>query len=510
MWALLAAVRPGLRLFRVGRGLQTPHPVPPWPPCSVRALVAAGRWDPGNRRLGGVDGRGCGERPEDDQEEEEEEKDEAELLSHQPLLLAGAQRVCVLHPDVKGGTSHRSSAEWQVAEAAALVHTLHGWSVVHTMVVATRTPGRKLIFGKGNLAQVTETIRAHPEITSVFLNVEQMSSATKMELEAAWGVEVFDRFTLVLHIFRHNAQTREARLQVALAEIPLLRSSLKSSSACQDQPGRGSRYIMGSGESFVQLQQRVLKEREAKIKRALERLCRKRGLLRRERARRELPVVSVVGYTNCGKTTLIKALTGDAAIEPRDQLFATLDVTAHMGTLPSRMAILYVDTIGFLSQLPHGLIQSFSATLEDVVHSDVIIHVRDVSHPDSELQKASVLSTLCGLHLPSTLLDSMVEVHNKVDLVPGYSPPGSRVLAVSALLGCGLDQLKAALEAAVLKATGRQVMTLRIRLAGPQLSWLYKEAAVQQVDVVPEAGEAHVTVIMSQAAYGKFRKLFPD
>jgi GTP-binding protein HflX len=253
-----------------------------------------------------------------------------------------------------------------------------------------------------------------------------------------------------------------------------------------------------------------LRDKEVKIRRALERLRGKRHLLRRQRTKREFPVVSVVGYTNCGKTTLIKALTGDTTIQPRDQLFATLDVTTHAGSLPSRMTVLYVDTIGFLSQLPHGLIESFSATLEDMAHSDLIMHVRDVSHPDSELQKATVLSTLLGLRLPSPLLDSMLEVHNKVDLVPGYCPPEPNAMAVSALLGRGLEELKAEVEEAILRATGRRVLTLRVMLAGPQLSWLYKEATVQQVDVLPEAGAALVKVTISNAAYGKFQKLFPE
>uniref|UniRef100_A0A7N9CVU5 Hflx-type G domain-containing protein n=1 Tax=Macaca fascicularis TaxID=9541 RepID=A0A7N9CVU5_MACFA len=140
---------------------------------------------------------------------------------------------------------------------------------------------------------------------------------------------------------------------------------------------------------------------------------------------------------------------------------------------------------------------------------DLIVHVRDVSHPEVELQKRSVLSTLHSLQLPAPLLDSMVEVHNKVDLVPGYSPTEPNAVPVSALLGHGLQELKAELDAAVLKATGRQILTLRVRLAGAQLSWLYKEATVQDVDVIPEDGAADVTVIISDSAYGKFRKLFP-
>ncbi|XP_013361036.1 PREDICTED: putative GTP-binding protein 6 [Chinchilla lanigera] len=505
MWALRAAVRPGPWLSRLRRGRPAPRLIPPPRPARQ---IAAGHGGPGDRD--GLGGRGWGSRAAGDDERNEE--DEEELLRGGPLLPAGARRVCLVHPEVVRGPGKppATRAEWQVAEATALVHTLDGWAVVQTVLLPTKTPDSKLIFGRGNLEQLTERIRASPEITSVFLNVERMSIPTKKELEAAWGVEVLDRFTLVLHIFRCNARTKEARLQVALAEIPVLRASLKHSTARLDRQGGGSRCIMGSGESFLQLQQRLLRDRELKIRRALERLRGQRRLLRSRRAQREFPAVSVVGYTNCGKTTLIRALTGDTAAQPRDQLFATLDVTAHEGQLPSRLPVLYVDTIGFLSQLPHGLIQSFAATLEDVAHSDVVVHVRDVSHPERELQKAAVLSTLRGLRLPARLLDSVVEVYNKADLVPGYRPPEPGALAVSALHGLGLQQLRIRLEDAVLAATGRRVLTLRVPLAGPQLSWLHQEATVQDVAVQPEAGAALVTVVISNAAYGRFRKLFPQ
>uniref|UniRef100_A0A8D0STG9 Hflx-type G domain-containing protein n=2 Tax=Sus scrofa TaxID=9823 RepID=A0A8D0STG9_PIG len=473
MWALRAAVRPGARLSRVVRGCGAPKAAPPLPPCPKRTVAAfrggaggpegreGGRWSPGangwRSRAGEEE-----EEPEDAEEEEEEE----ELLRRDPLLPAGTQRVFLIHPEVKWGPRKPQGTR--------------------------------------------EKIRGSREVSAVFLNVERMATPTKKELEATWGVQVFDRFTVVLHIFRCNARTKEARLQVALAELPLLRSHLKSDIGHLDGRGGGSRYIMGSGESSLQVQQRLLKDKEVRIRRALERLRGKRLLLGRQRRRREFPVISVVGYTNCGKTTLIKALTGDAAVQPRDQLFATLDVTAHAGSLPSRMAVIYMDTIGFLSQLPHSLIESFSATLEDVAHSDLIVHVRDVSHPETELQKDSVLSALRGLRLPAVLLDNVLEVHNKVDLVPGYKPMGPHAVAVSALLGLGLEELKARLEDAVLTATGRRVLTLRVRLAGAQLSWLHKEATVQAVDVMPEAGAADVKVIISHSAYGRFRKLFPE
>ncbi|XP_060030033.1 putative GTP-binding protein 6 [Erinaceus europaeus] len=503
MWPLRAAVRRGLWLFPQLHGPLVPRAAAPLTSRLGRVLATLGR-----RGLGGPGGHGDGRQ---DREGEEEALEEQELLRKDPLLPSGAHRVFLVHPDFQRGPTKQppARAEWQVAEAEALVRTLDGWSVVETAVVPVRTPGKKLIFGKGALEQLTAKIRGCMGATAVFLNVERLATPTQKELEATWGVQVLDRFTLVLHIFRCNARTREARLQVALAELPLLRSNLRSDVSRLGGRGGSSRCIMGSGESFLQLQQRLLREKEGKIQKALERLRRKRQLLGRERQRREFPVVSLVGYTNSGKTTLVRALTGDSALRPRDQLFATLDVTAHAGVLPSRLMVLYMDTIGFLSQLPHSLIQSFSATLQDVAQSDVIVHVRDVSHPDTELQKASVLSTLCDLCLPSPLLASVLEVHNKVDLVPGYCPVDPRAVAVSALLEHGLEDLKARLEDAVLTATGRRVLTLRVQLQGPQLSWLHTEATVQEVDVHPEAAVADVKVIITNSAYGKFRKLFP-
>uniref|UniRef100_A0A8C3TYH8 Putative GTP-binding protein 6 n=1 Tax=Catharus ustulatus TaxID=91951 RepID=A0A8C3TYH8_CATUS len=410
---------------------------------------------------------------------------------------------------IRGETLH-SLSELQIAEAVALVDTLQNWTVLDKTILPTKNRNKKFVFGKGNFQVLTEKIKKLPHVTAVFLNVERISSLTKKELESAWGVQVFDRYTVVLHIFRCNARTKEAKLQVALAEIPLLRSNLKNEASQRDQQRGGSRYIMGSGETFLETQNRVLKERELKIRNALEKLRRKRALLRTRRRKFEFPIVSVMGYTNCGKTTLIKALTGEAGLQPRDQLFATLDITAHTGYLPSHMAVIYVDTIGFLTDLPHNLVESFSATLEEVAYSDLIVHVRDITHPETVLQKATVLSVLRNLNLPSHLLDSMVEVHNKVDLIERYKPAEENALAVSALHGHGLEELKQEIEKKILAATGKKILTVNINLEGPQLSWLYKEATVQEVEVMPEEGTARVKVIIGSSAFGKYKNLFPN
>ncbi|XP_071991747.1 putative GTP-binding protein 6 isoform X2 [Engystomops pustulosus] len=468
------------------------------PPCGAKR---PGDWHGGDS--------GGWSSTDEDMDDEEDADDVQELLVPYVPPLQGAQKIFIVHPDVKWGAKKalNTTADLQMAEAVALVQSIPNWTVVDTLIMSTKTPDSKLIFGKGNFQFLTEIIRGLPQLTAVFLNVERLSASSEKELEASWGVKVFDRYSVVLSIFRYNARTKEAKLQIALAELPLLRSRLKNETAHLDQQGGGSRYIMGSGETFFEIQQRLLKERELKIKKALEKLRSKRKLLRTQRSRREFPIISIMGYTNSGKTTLIKALTGDIGLHPRDQLFATLDVTAHGGLLPCRMPVIYVDTIGFLSQLPHNLIESFSATLEDVVYSDLLVHVRDISHPEAENQKKSVLAVLKNLNVPQKLLDTMIEVHNKIDLVPIYDT-SEPVILVSALLGYNVDLLKESIESTVLANTGRIIMRIRIKLESPQLSWLYKEASVQEVKVLPEDGSADVLVIITNAAYGKYKKLF--
>ncbi|XP_057696442.1 putative GTP-binding protein 6 [Corythoichthys intestinalis] len=449
---------------------------------------------------------------EDDWMEEKEVEELFQELQPTTAIPGDQQQVFVLHPNVKWGSrkQHLTTAELMMAEAVALVNTLDKWTVVDRLVVSTKTPEKRKIFGKGNFQMITERIRQTAGVTAVFVNVERLSPSSERELEEAWGVKVLDRYTLVLHIFRSNAKTKEAKLQISLAEIPLLRSHLKNEFFNLDQQGGGTRYIGGSGETQLEVQQRLLRERELKIRSALEKLGRKRQMLRSRRKQKEFPIVSVLGYTNCGKTTLIKALTGDAGLHPRDQLFATLDVTVHAGALPNRLAVLYVDTVGFLSQLPHRLIDSFAATLDDIKHSDVLLHVRDVSHPENVNQKANVLNVLKNLRVPDTLLSSMIEVHNKIDLLENYDSTEPDVVAISALDGRGLDALKAEVEQRVMAATGQQALSLKVDLGTPRLSWLYREAAVRDVKVDADEGSAVVEVVIGAAAYGRYKKMFGE
>uniref|UniRef100_A0A8C4F2Y6 Putative GTP-binding protein 6 n=2 Tax=Dicentrarchus labrax TaxID=13489 RepID=A0A8C4F2Y6_DICLA len=465
-------------------------------------------------RLRNTDDFGTGFTEEEEEEEDDEEliddSEVEELFEQQAGIGEGQQRVFIVHPDVKWGSrkQYLTTAELMMAEAVGLVNTLDSWRVVDKIILSTKTPEKKRIFGKGNFQSLTEKIRQTAGITAVFVNVERLSPLSERELEEAWGVKVFDRYSVVLHIFRCNARTKEAKLQISLAEIPLLRSRLKNEIANLDQQGGGSRYIGGSGETLLEVQQRLLKEREMKIRAALEKLRKKRHLLRSQRKHKEFPTVSVLGYTNCGKTTLIKALTGDSGLQPRNQLFATLDVTVHAGQLPSHMTVLYVDTIGFLSQLPHQLIDSFSATLEDIKYSDLLVHVRDISHPETVNQKVNVLNVLKNLQVPDRLMSSMIEVHNKIDLIDNYQLTEPNTLPISALEERGLDELKKAVEDVIVNSTGKHILDLKVHLSSPQLSWLYKQATVQDVQVNADEGSAVVKVIISTAAYGRYKKLF--
>ncbi|XP_029355730.1 putative GTP-binding protein 6 [Echeneis naucrates] len=477
------------------------------PPSRAFALSACS-----SKRKGDTDSGPDVGLTEEDGELLEDSEVETLFQEQAPAGIAGTQhRVFIVQPDVKWGSrkQHLTTAELMMAEAVGLVNTLETWRVVDTIILSTKTPGKKRIFGKGSFQSLTEKIKQTAAISAVFVNVERLSPLSERELEEAWGVKVFDRYSVVLHIFRCNARTKEAKLQISLAEIPLLRSRLKNEFANMDQQGGGARYIGGSGETLFEVQQRLLKEREIKIRSALEKLRRKRHLLRSQRKHKEFPIVSVLGYTNCGKTTLIKALTGDSGLQPRNQLFATLDVTVHAGQLPSRMTVLYVDTIGFLSQLPHKLIDSFSATLEDIKHSDLLIHVRDISHPETVNQKVNVLNVLKNLEIPDRLINSMIEVHNKIDLVDSYQSEEPDTIPISALGELGLDRLKKVVEEEIVNCTGKHILDLKVDLSSSQLSWLYKEATVQDMQVNATDGSAVVKVIISNAAYGRFKKLFP-
>ncbi|XP_064634465.1 putative GTP-binding protein 6 [Lineus longissimus] len=432
------------------------------------------------------------------------------------LLPEGGHRVLVVQPDIKWGPRkpRLTNAALQLAEGCALIKTLPKWQVVDKLTMSLKLEDKKHVFGKGNFATLTKKVRSATHLTAVFMNVNMLTYPQLKTLQNAWKVAVYDRYTIVLQIFKVHARTREAKLQVALAELPYFKSRLQGmhDGSLEWQQQDVSR-IGGMGESYIQLRQQILQERELKIKKALSKLRSKRQLLREGRLKKDIPVVAIVGYTNAGKTSLIKALTGEVEMEPKDQLFATLDVTAHAGYLASRLKVIFLDTVGFISDIPTDLIEAFAATLEDVLHADAVVHIRDISHPDTISQRERVIQTLAGLNLPLNILDNMIEACNKCDLVKSDIDTSDANLAdntvvISVTEGTGLTRLRKMIETAVLKSTGRQVKKLRIPMNGEHLGWLYKETTVCSSRASEDGQYLYVECIMNEASYARFKANF--
>ena len=273
----------------------------------------------------------------------------------------------MIQPDVKHGSEWpRVSPEHKLEEAVSLAESVSSWCVYDTRIDSLRRPNSKHLFGTGKVAELQEVIKKVP-ISAVFVNIAVLTPVQQTNLENMFNVDVFDRFSVVLRIFKERAQTIQAKVQVQLAEIPYLRSRLSQSDKDGGHRNRGvSGKMAGGGESPLHLQQLELARREKKLLQKLEQIRTKRLVTRTQRSRTSVPLVAVVGYTNAGKTSLIRALTKDDSLQPKDMLFATLDTTVHAGHLPSGLKVLYMDTIGFISDLPHELVDSFSSTLDDI------------------------------------------------------------------------------------------------------------------------------------------------
>lgn len=431
--------------------------------------------------------------------------------------------VYILEPDFKWGKRRFQAvtSEHRMDEACGLIGSIQDWHVVGKKIESVRKLDGKTFFGKGKIEELTERFDEVRDseigLDSVFIDVDRLNSRQHKELEDLWDMKVFDRFGVVLQIFKERAKTAEAKIQVELAELPYIRSRLAhggEEGSSYDQQRGGMHALGGPGETYLEKAKRVLFEREQKLKKKLQSIKKHRDHVRHERHKKHVPTVAVVGYTNAGKTTLIKALTGEAKMHPEDKLFATLDVTAHPGKLSSGMTVLFIDTVGFVSDLPPQLVESFSATLEDIAVSDLVVHVRDISHPECEAQLQDVLTVLeKQLGIKASLMENMVEVHNKTDLCDEEGLQvqsgvhSNRRARISALNKTGLSELRALIENGVMESTGREIKRLIIPPDGPQLSWLYHEATVQETSA-NEEGNIIATVIMDEATRKKYQAKF--
>ncbi len=355
--------------------------------------------------------------------------------------------------------------------------------VVHRELVTLRQPVPATLLGSGKVQEIADGLEAEP--AELVVVDSPLTPVQQRNLEKRWKAKVIDRTGLILEIFGERARTREGVLQVELAALTYQRSRLVRSWTHLERQRGGYGFLGGPGESQLELDRRKITERIARIKEELEEVRRTRGLHREARRRVPYPVVALVGYTNAGKSTLFNRLTG-AAVTARDQLFATLDPTMRKVALPSGTSGILSDTVGFITDLPTQLVAAFRATLEEVLEADLIIHVRDISHPDTDVQKHDVETVLDELGIDAADRHArMIEAWNKIDrLAPdqlaareaeaGRNDP---VILISARDGTGLDRLLDFVDQRL--TASREILDLHLEYEeGELLAWLHRNGDV--------------------------------
>lgn len=399
------------------------------------------------------------------------------------------------------------AAEARLEEAIGLTASI-GLVIVRKAVLLLRARRSATLLGKGQIDSLRIAVKA--DNIDVLVVDTKLTPAQQRNLETEFGCKVIDRTGLILDIFGARAATREGTLQVELAHLEYQRSRLVRLWTHLERQRGGFGFLGGPGETQIEADRRMIGERIVRLKKDLEQVRRTRGLHRKARKRVPFPVVALVGYTNAGKSTLFNALTG-ATVYAQDQLFATLDPTMRAIELPSGRQVILSDTVGFISDLPTELIAAFRATLEEVAEADIILHVRDIAHPDSTTQKKDVLGVLESMAKDNMLEQDwpnrMIEVLNKVDLLGGQAavPQGDETVAISAITGDGLDRLLARIDQRI--TSGMEVVRYAMPLAdGAALAWLYQHGEV--VDRKDQEEETDITVRLLAEDRARFERQF--
>ncbi len=354
--------------------------------------------------------------------------------------------------------------------------------------------------GKGKVEELKIIVTEH-EIGLCVLGVDT-SPVQQRNLEKELGCKVIDRTALILEIFGDRARTAEGKLQVELAALNYQKTRLVRSWTHLERQRGGFGFLGGPGESQIEIDRRLIRDRIAKINRELKEVTRTRALHRKNRRDTPYPVVALVGYTNAGKSTLFNRLTG-AEVYAADKLFATLDPTMRACKLPSGATVILSDTVGFVSNLPHQLVAAFRATLEEVLEADVLLHVRDIASEDSEAQKEDVekvLEQLFDHHLPTNL----IEVWNKVDLLE-HPPSDASACPVSAVTGEGINTLLTRIETVLADRFYQEINVHLGHADGRMRAWLHRHGQVMR-EAVEEDG-IHLTVRLPHEHVGRFEQL---
>jgi GTP-binding protein HflX len=431
------------------------------------------------------------------------------MAMHDTAATGATGRALVVYPHLRHAAADSSAAvrspEARLEEAIGLARAID-LEIVRAEVIRLHEPRPATLIGKGGVENLGKLIE-ESEIGVVVVD-GVLSPVQQRNLERAWKCKVIDRTGLILEIFGARARTHEGRLQVELAALTYQRSRLVKSWTHLERQRGGFGFLGGPGESQLELDRRIIGDRIVRLKRELEEVKRTRELHRVARRRVPYPVVALVGYTNAGKSTLFNRLT-QSEVFAKDLLFATLDPTMRTLELPSGRKAILSDTVGFISELPTHLVAAFRATLEEVSEANIVVHVRDVAHPDSEAQRADVHTVLTDLGLGETVEHGLVEALNKIDLLDpeakealvNRSERNLAAVPVSAVTGEGCAELLALIDKRLEQDTN--AIPLDVALSdGAGIAWLYRHGEV--LERHDDEAEAHLLVNLRPSDLDRF------